>query len=387
MLHNNQVIIMKQKLSVIAAALILATPSFTNAMEPAEQKGFFPWYVDNPRSDIPLPLPLHPVGFPFVKLTPPFLPNRHPMECRLAIETYLKIVFECTTKTLTRLRGVNRFTRDVIDRTQEEFVFKVVTDRKIALLLDVDDAPHHRIVGKLPQNSEELTTWCSKGYPCVEGERLHDEHRTSNNLYTLWFTTEQYSFKLFCYGIHNGCAPLVSYIMGHHNNFWERKHLFQELFFSLKEEKRKQHEGQKVDSYVYPLMDYFMKQDFVDIMDFAINNKELRKFFGIGIGAGQFTPFHSLAQYGSKAMIMRFLSEEKLVSLCLDPKNIKDRDGKYPTEIAIEGGRSQEIIDLLRMEIHFPKFFLLSHLSNRENDLISADIIFLIFRKIFLTSK
>ncbi len=228
----------------------------------------------------------------------------------------------------------------------ETMVFDVVKKMGISInLLDTSNLNNGhggpccigRDLKKLPQDIEELRNWCAKGYHLGENEsslaRILGNSQNNSR-------TEQYSFQLFLYGIQHGSLPLIQYVLQYHNNFWDRKNLSRELQFSLEQTR-------------YTMITYLIKGGFFEIFDYIIKSKEFRNFtFGSGMkNAMGNTPFHTLAKYGSPAMIERFLREKDLVDLCLNVDNIKGEKGMNPLQIAESLAKSEGILNLLREAI------------------------------------
>lgn len=228
-------------------------------------------------------------------------------------------------------------------RLLEKTVFNLILENKIYVNLmdtsNLNNRPGHaycigRIVQKLPKDIEEMRSWCANGYQLGEDEKPRSEILT-NPRYRL--STEHYSFRLFCYGIHNGCLPLVQYVLTNHNNIWDRKDLREELSFSM-------------ENTSFTLITYLIKRDYLDMFDYLIRNREFQDYsFGVGIknGVGN-TPFHTLAKYGSQAMIERFLKEHDLVNLCMNSDNLRGENKMDPLQLAESLGRPEPILSLFR---------------------------------------
>lgn len=224
----------------------------------------------------------------------------------------------------------------------ESLVFDLIKENDITMnLLDTSNVNNRPGMAyclgsshsKLPQNLEELRNWCAKGYQLGENENFNSDTLTNPRKL---LSTAHYSFRLFCYGIHNDYLPLIRYVLEYYNNIWERKDLSDELIFSL-------HDNS------YTMITYLIKRDFISIFDYLIQNKDFRSYtFGSGIknGMGN-TPFHTLAKYGSLEMLQRFLREKELVNLCLNSENIAGENGMNPLQIAQSVERLVEIINVL----------------------------------------
>ncbi len=332
---------MKTKLS-IASVVSLAMTQFTNAMETTAPQQFHHSEIVE-QNTTQSAVELKPLKFT--------LPN----------DIFRQFVLECPAKSRIRMRSVNTFTRDAVDKAHEagkyleELVFELAIHNKIYMNLRImdpiqDDANDsdsgseepcfegsYTVVNKLPKDIGELHNWCQNGYQLAEGEESVFECFTNQ---TCAMSTIDYSFRLFCFGIHNGYLPLVRYTLDQHNNFWNREKMSKQLRFDIGREN-------------YSLSAFLILKDYGHILEFAIKNQKFCDFtFGTELknGVGN-TPLHSLAKWGKVAMIRRFLKEEKLVALCLLPENIKGDGGKDPAEIAAEIKQSPEIIDLFKRAI------------------------------------
>lgn len=186
-------------------------------------------------------------------------------------------------------------------------------------------------VSKLPKNKEELRQWCTQGYQYKE-----NEGPDINSLFNPQaLPSGQYSFHLFRFGVHTGSLPVVQYILGYHNHFWSQADLSDKLSFSLGKDN-------------FTFMTYLIKKDYVEIFDYLTRSQEFKDIaFGPKLkNAMGNTPLHTLAKYGSKAMIERFLKEQDLVDLCLKSENISGENGANPLQIAQRMSRPEEISSL-----------------------------------------
>lgn len=224
----------------------------------------------------------------------------------------------------------------------ENLVFDLIKKNKITMnLLDRSNV-HNRPGGAyclgrmhsiLPKNIEELRGWCANGYQLAEDEKFDLETLTNPRKL---LSTAHYSFRLFCFGVHNECLPLIRYVLEYHNNIWDRKDLSEDLSFSLLNNS-------------YTMITYLIKRDSIPIFDYLIQNKDFRAYTfeaGLKNGMGN-TPFHTMAKYGSLEMIQRFIREKELLDICLNSVNISGEDGKSPLQLAQSLARPIEIIDVL----------------------------------------
>lgn len=262
-------------------------------------------------------------------------------------------VFRILRKSSQLLPSMKNETTDVLTQPNtegglrlEKQVFDLIHSENISMNIfnrsDLDNGPSMPYclgdpLSILPQNIEELRSWCAKGYQFKENESRRTNFLTHPDRQ---MSTEHYSFRLFCYGIHKGCLPLVQYVLTYHNNIWHRSELRNELSFS---------ESFAFGSKIYTLITYLIVTDQTQIFDYLLTIKEFRDFsFGPGSknGVGN-TPFHTLAKYGSETMIERFLKEKDLVSLCLNPENIKGEGEMNPLQVAKKYERDNRIIGML----------------------------------------
>ncbi len=195
-------------------------------------------------------------------------------------------------------------------------------------------------VKKLPQSIEELREWCAKGYPFGKNERVSFDNGG--------YSTEFYSFWLFHYGVINNSLPLVRYALDQHNNFWNpQRKLKRMLSITVFKE-------------IPTHLSYIVENDFIEIFDFALKNEEFCKFsFGDGLlecyGKGR-KPIKNInliyiLKLGSKAMITQFSQDKRLVDICLNVNNINGEGKINPVELAKELGRPQEIVDIIENAI------------------------------------
>lgn len=256
----------------------------------------------------------------------------------------LKIIQECPAKFRVKIREVNQFTRTSLDapnekqKAQEEIAFDLVLQHKIYMTYQKRHLsgtetyflpkPKH----KLPKGISDMHDWCQNGYQFPFTEEPHYQYLT-NGSYRM--STADYSFRLFCFGIHNGILPLIRYTLDQHSNFWNQADIVKKLRFDFAKTN-------------YSLTAFLILKNDVPAFEISISNQDFRNFaFGTALKNGmRNTPLHTLAKYGKEPMISWFLGKHDLLDICLHPDNLYGEDHLTPSQIAKRTDKPEDVIAL-----------------------------------------